>query len=145
MEIQIQPVYIASMAKKVTYTLSEPIPNKEGSGCYIMATPNAYAATLHVNFESEDEAKVWLVKDSKGWLDRLHAGRNAKRPADPNAIAKMMVDIASGDAIISALNVSEPKTRQGVTGGDARAAKLTPSERTKIAQIAAQKRWGKAR
>ena len=131
------------MAKKVTYTLSEPIPNKEGSGCYITATPNAYAATLHVNFDSEDEAQVWLIKDSKGWLDRLHAGRNAKRPADPNAVAKMMVDIASGE-------VSSPTAKQvraqkaGNVGGAARAQALSPEQRSEIARQAASARWKKS-
>ena len=128
------------MAKKVTYTLSEPIPNKEGSGCYISATPNAYAAPLNVRFDSEAEARGWLIKDSKGWLDRLHAGRNAKRPTDPNAIAKMMVDIASGETETSTY---ESDGRSKAAGGFARAAALPRARRSEIASKAAKTRWNK--
>ena len=67
-----------------------------------------------------------------------------KRPRDPNQLAKLMVDIATGD-------VQEPEeTPQAVRarnagkhGGPARAANLTSEQRTDIARRAASARWEK--
>ena len=67
-----------------------------------------------------------------------------KRPKDPNQLAKLVVDIATGE-------VSEPeetpKVRQarkaGKRGGPARARKLTPEQRADIARTAATARWKK--
>ena len=67
-----------------------------------------------------------------------------KRPRDPNQLAKLMVDIATGD-------VEEPEETErakrarkaGEHGGLARAAKLTPEQRTGIARHAASARWKK--
>lgn len=71
----------------------------------------------------------------------------AKRPRDPNQLAKLIVDIAIGDAED---NVSPKKKavvvrgRSGGTkGGAARAANITPSRRAEIARMAAQARWNK--
>jgi len=69
---------------------------------------------------------------------------NPKRPRDPNQLAKMMVDIASGEA-------SEPKetvfktraTKAGLRGGAARANRLSPEQREEIARLAAEARWKK--
>jgi len=53
-----------------------------------------------------------------------------KRPRDPNQLAKLMVDIATGEA--------------GTVGGPARAKALTPDQRSEIASIAAAARWKKS-
>jgi hypothetical protein len=72
----------------------------------------------------------------------------AKRPRDPNQLAKMIVDIAIGEAEDTA---SETKRRKkpkgqagGLKGGRARAKRLTPQEREDIAKLAARARWKKS-
>lgn len=67
-----------------------------------------------------------------------------KRPRDPNALAKHIVDIATGKAVDT---VDQPgkapgKAKGGKAGGRARADKLSPEERSAIAKKAAEKRWG---
>jgi hypothetical protein len=71
----------------------------------------------------------------------------AKRPRDPNQLAKLIVDIATGEAEDTA---SESKRRRkpkgragGLKGGRARAKRLTPQEREDIARLAARARWKK--
>jgi len=71
----------------------------------------------------------------------------AKRPRDPNQLAKMIVDIATGEVEDT---VSESKRHPirkgragGLTGGKVRAAHLTPEQRQDIARLAAQARWKK--
>lgn len=69
-----------------------------------------------------------------------------KRPRDPNQLAKMLVDISTGDAED---RVSESKRHLskrrigGLKGGKARAKSLTAKERSKIASAAARARWKK--
>ena len=70
-----------------------------------------------------------------------------KRPRDPNQLAKLIVDIAVGDAED---NVSESKRNPkrkgragGLKGGKSRSASLTPEQRQDIARDAAQARWKK--
>lgn len=72
------------------------------------------------------------------------------RPRDPNQLAKLVADLATGE-------VSEPAVtedgrdlaavllgrRGGLKGGRARAAKLSPERRSEIARAAAKKRWKK--
>ncbi len=71
-----------------------------------------------------------------------------KRPRDQNQLAKLIVDIATGE-------VEEPKNddgkdpaavalgrKGGLKGGKARAESLTANERSEIAKKAARKRWG---
>ena len=75
--------------------------------------------------------------------------QNTKRPRDTNQLAKLVVDIATGE-------IEPPKTvdrkdpaavslgrRGGLKGGKARAKKLPKAERTRIAKRAAKARWGK--
>lgn len=71
-----------------------------------------------------------------------------KMPRDPNQLAKMVADMAYGEA--------EPEPEKpaknpaavalgklgGAKGGKARAAKLSPEERSEIARKAASVRWG---
>ena len=74
---------------------------------------------------------------------------NPKRPRDPNQLAKLIADIATGE-------VTETKTddgkdpaavalgrKGGLKGGDARAKKLTAEQRSEIAKKAAASRWKK--
>lgn len=76
--------------------------------------------------------------------------RSSRRPRDPIQLAKVIGDIATGQA-------EEPKDerteeqkaaallgrRGGLKGGKARAAKLTPQKRRAIARKAAAARWKK--
>ena len=68
----------------------------------------------------------------------------AKRPRDPNQLAKLMVDIATGDVQEPEENPQAVRARNaGKHGGPARAAKLTPEKRSEIASRAASARWKK--
>jgi hypothetical protein len=70
-------------------------------------------------------------------------------PRDPNQLAKLIADMATGEAAPE----PAPKGREknpaavalgklgGMKGGAARAAKLSPEERHEIAKRAAAKRW----
>lgn len=74
-----------------------------------------------------------------------------KRPRDPNQLAKLMVDLASGEAtdaprIAIRDDGKDPAAvslgrKGGLKGGTARAAKLTPEERSAISKKAALTRW----
>ena len=71
----------------------------------------------------------------------------ARRPRDPNQLAKLIVDIATGEAKDT---VSESKRNPlkrgragGLKGGKARSLALTPEQRQDIARTAAQARWKK--
>jgi len=71
-----------------------------------------------------------------------------KRPRDPNQLAKLIVDIASGevadDVSPKKRAASLPGRSGGLKGGKARAKSLTKAERTDIARLAAQARWKKS-
>jgi len=79
--------------------------------------------------------------------------KHPKRPRDPNQLAKMMVDLANGQATEPVAtrppdNGKDPAAvslgrRGGLKGGAARAAKLTPEERSTISKNAALSRWKK--
>ena len=58
-----------------------------------------------------------------------------KRPADAVARAVMVARIATGEC------EDTPDAPKGSLGGRARAAKLSPIERSKIAKVAAEARW----
>jgi hypothetical protein len=73
--------------------------------------------------------------------------RSRRRPRDPNQLAKLIVDIATGE-------VEEPDPdagkdpaavalgrKGGLKGGKARAEKMTAEERSEAAKRAAEKRW----
>jgi hypothetical protein len=80
--------------------------------------------------------------------------RLRKRPRDPAQLAKLTIDIASGEAQDrpptpeeqgkSARAVARGKAG-GAKGGKARAVKPTPEQRAEIARLAAQTRWKKSR
>jgi hypothetical protein len=68
----------------------------------------------------------------------------AKRPRDPNQLAKLIVDIATGEAEDSVSDSKKnPSNRRkgGSKGGKARANRLTKEQRQAIAKRAARARW----
>ncbi len=73
--------------------------------------------------------------------------RSRKRPRDPNQLAKLVVDIATGEVEESqtenAKNAAavELGRKGGLKGGKARAARMTPAERSAAAKRAAKARW----
>ena len=69
-----------------------------------------------------------------------------KRPRDPAQLAKLIVDIATGEVEDRVDDGKSPAAtargrRGGLKGGRARAAKLTPEARRASAQKAAKVRW----
>lgn len=68
-----------------------------------------------------------------------------KRPRDPNQLAKLIVDIASGEEIDTPPPPKDPAAQaMGKKGGKARAASMSPERRAEIARKAAAKRWSKS-
>ena len=70
--------------------------------------------------------------------------RYPKRPRDPMQLAKLIGDIATGQA--ENIKPVAPKAGQrkgGLRGGKARAKKLSPAKRRDVARQAALARWGK--
>lgn len=75
--------------------------------------------------------------------------RSRKRPRDPNQLAKLIVDIATGEVEDTAPEPDEGKNpaavelgrKGGLKGGKARAAKMTPEQRREAARKAAEARW----
>ena len=77
--------------------------------------------------------------------------RSRKRPRDANQLAKLVVDIATGEADEEpTADTKDPAAvalgrRGGLRGGKARAERMTPEERTEAAKKAARARWAKPR
>jgi hypothetical protein len=75
--------------------------------------------------------------------------RSRKRPPDPNQLAKLVVDIATGEVEdVTEDTGKDPAAvalgrKGGLKGGKARAASMTPEERSASAKRAAQARWEK--
>jgi len=76
-----------------------------------------------------------------------------KRPRDPAQLAKLIVDIATGEVEDRELTPEEQGKSVaavargkigGKAGGKARAIKLAPEQRAEIARLAAQTRWKKS-
>jgi len=65
--------------------------------------------------------------------------KTPKRPRDPNQLAKMIVDIATGEGD---QNDAAPVVI-GSAGGKARAVSISPHRRAEIARKAADARWAK--
>lgn len=68
-------------------------------------------------------------------------------PRDPMQRAKLVIDLATGEADVELERVKDPASvesgrRGGLIGGKLRAAKLTPEQRSAIAKKAAAARWG---
>lgn len=72
--------------------------------------------------------------------------RPPKRPRDTNQLAKAIVDIASGEEpdVREGPATANAQRRGGLAGGRARALKLTESQRSEIARVAAEARWKKS-
>jgi len=69
-----------------------------------------------------------------------------KRPTGVNELAKRLVGIATGDEPEVEDSPKVARARKGgKSGGPARAAKLTPEQRSEIARAAAAARWKKGR
>lgn len=77
--------------------------------------------------------------------------RRSSMPRDPNRLAKLITDMATGEAAPELTPKGPEKNPAavalgklgGAKGGKARAAKLTPEKRSEIAKRAAAARWGK--
>jgi hypothetical protein len=74
--------------------------------------------------------------------------KTPKRPRDTNQLAKLMVDILTGQVEDRELTPEErgvdpAASAMGKKGGPARAASMSPERRAEIAKKAAAKRWGK--
>jgi hypothetical protein len=73
-------------------------------------------------------------------------------PRDPNQAAKLILDMVTGEAEPEAVPKGPAKNPAavalgklgGAKGGKARAAKLTPEERSETARRAAAARWAKS-
>lgn len=69
------------------------------------------------------------------------------RPRDPNQLAKLIADLATGEKTDASLDDGKnPAAVQlgrlgGLKGGKARADKMTPERRAEIARKAAATRW----
>lgn len=73
--------------------------------------------------------------------------KKPKRPRDTNQLAKLIVDIATGDQEDTKPDASKDPAavalgrKGGLKGGAARAKKLTAEQRSDIAKKAAKARW----
>jgi hypothetical protein len=65
--------------------------------------------------------------------------KHPKRPRDPAQLAKMIVDIATGE--VEDKRSTPARANAGAKGGKARASHLTPEQRAEAARLAAQARW----
>ena len=73
--------------------------------------------------------------------------RSRKRPKDSNQLAKLVVDIATGEAEDQEPDDGKDPAavalgrKGGLKGGKARAKSMTPEQRSAAAQRAARARW----
>lgn len=73
--------------------------------------------------------------------------RSSKRPRDINQLAKLIADVATGQAELPKADKGKDPAavslgrRGGLKGGKARAEKLSAKKRTAIARKAAAARW----
>jgi len=71
----------------------------------------------------------------------------SRRPRDPNQLAKLIVDIATGEVEDTPKDTGKDPAavalgrKGGLKGGKARAANMTPEERSDAARKAAKARW----
>ena len=70
-----------------------------------------------------------------------------KRPRDANQLGKLIADIATGEVEDTPADAGKNSVavvsgrKGGLSGGKARAEKLSPRERSEIARKAARSRW----
>lgn len=75
----------------------------------------------------------------------IDMAKTPKRPRDPNQLAKLMVDIATGETSdAEETKLTKRASAAGRKGGPARAASLTSEQRSEIARVAAAARWKKS-
>jgi hypothetical protein len=76
--------------------------------------------------------------------------RSSKRPRDANQLAKLLVDLATGEDSVDPANAVEHQKNPaavalgklgGKKGGKARATRLSPERRQEISRKAAEARW----
>ena len=72
--------------------------------------------------------------------------KKPKRPRDPNQLAKLIVDITTGEVPNDSPKgpdapAIQARRKGGLKGGKARAKKLSATKRRRIAKKAAQARW----
>jgi hypothetical protein len=73
--------------------------------------------------------------------------RSRKRPRDPNQLAKLIVDIATGEVEDTPVDDGKDPAavalgrKGGLKGGKARAERMTSEERSASARRAARARW----
>ena len=72
--------------------------------------------------------------------------KHPKRPRDPNQLAKLIVDMSTGEVPNDSTKgpgsaAIQARRKGGLKGGKARAAKLSPMKRKAIAKKAARARW----
>lgn len=79
----------------------------------------------------------------------MNDSKRIPRPRDPNQLAKLIADIATGEQDDRVLTEDGRDLaavllgrRGGLKGGSARAASLSPERRREIAVKAAKTRWG---
>jgi hypothetical protein len=76
--------------------------------------------------------------------------QRSRMPRDPNQLAKAVVDLATGQRSPEPIQEKDPAAIArghlgGIKGGAARAAKMTPAERSASASKAAKARWERER
>jgi hypothetical protein len=76
--------------------------------------------------------------------------QKTRMPRDPNQRAKYIVDLATGQRFPEPVREKDPAAIArghlgGIKGGAARAAKMTPAERSASASKAAKARWERER
>ena len=69
-----------------------------------------------------------------------------RRPRDSNQLAKLIVDLSTGDAGVADVTdkqqaISAARSKSGQRGAEARKTSLSPDQRTAIASVAAAARW----
>lgn len=84
------------------------------------------------------------AREIAGYNRRMAARRPKNPPRDANQLAKLIVDISTGQAPD---RVESPRAAVGRVGGrrggKARHRRLTPEQRSDIARLAAAARWKK--
>lgn len=80
---------------------------------------------------------------------QMDKSKGLARPRDPNQLAKLMTDLATGERVESPVTDDGRDIaavllgrKGGLKGGRARADRLSPERRQEIARAAALARWG---
>lgn len=125
------------ISRMTTYTL---VPQPDGTFEVYVERPGTLPVPV-TGFKSEAEARVWVADDQKRPYER-----RLKRPRDPAQLAKLIVDIATGEVEDRIDDGKDPAAVErgrvgGAKGGKARATALTGAKRVAIAKQAAKIRW----